>query len=237
MQGAGMTQAVLIRDAIFDRLETFRPYAKTRKTPVPQLQPDQLPALSVFVLSGRAVCDGEGNLGAPRLNWSDTIGISVARGFNDTVLLEGQLDDEADAIIERLLTDPQFVRNPGALAKDPSEVWVAGQTIYWNETTRVASNRQLGPTVGRALAATVNPSNTGNVGWLFESVDQVTRRTVFPQDGETYFAELRIELTFLTTRREYPPIITDDLETIHVISTAFPPDTPKVEAEYDIPVV
>ncbi|MFB0491955.1 hypothetical protein ABIE45_004541 [Methylobacterium sp. OAE515] len=31
---------------------------------------------------------------------------------------------------------------------------------------------------------------------LFEAVTGITRRRIYPQDGETYFAELRLEMTF-----------------------------------------
>jgi len=43
---------------------------------------------------------------------------------------------------------------------------------------------------------------------LFEAVTGITRRRVYPQDGETYFAELRLEMTF-RVRVDFPPFVPD----------------------------
>lgn len=44
---------------------------------------------------------------------------------------------------------------------------------------------------------------------LFESVPAWREQRMFPQDGEAYFAELRIEATF-RVRVDYPPMTPDD---------------------------
>lgn len=71
---------------------------------------------------------------------------------------------------------------------------------------------------------------------LFEAVSKVRRGRVFPQDGETYFAEGRLEITFLA-RTNYEPVIPDVLE--HVVVTAEPasagPGTPPIGLKIDIP--
>jgi hypothetical protein len=71
---------------------------------------------------------------------------------------------------------------------------------------------------------------------LFEAVSKVRRGRVFPQDGETYFAEGRLEITFLA-RTNYEPVIPDVLE--HVVITARPagvgPGTPSIGLSIDIP--
>lgn len=237
-----MAAAVIIRDAILDRLSALGGYTTKRKTPVPQLQPEQLPALSVFVLAGRAAPDGDENAGEVRLIWDETIGISVARGFADTATLEGQIQAEVDAILNALLTDPTFVRFPGPRAKPQGETWSAGDAIYWDisakRATTVAQNNLR---MGTALTAAAATANTGQVDALFEGVMGATRRWMFPQDGETYFAELRLEITF-RTRADYPPVITDDFELLRV-TTAFPAGgsadqvaaTPQIVRSYDIP--
>lgn len=184
-----MTTATMIRDAIFDRLTSNDyPYNTVRKIPVPQLQSDRLPALTVFVLQGRSAPDGEANVGQPRFVNSDTIAISIARGFEDPVLLEGRVELEIDSILNKILTDPTFIN--------------------------------FGP----------NP--------LFESVTGITRHWVFPQDGETYFIELRVEITF-EYRVEYPPVVEDEFKLLG-IRTVFPnggdpESTQQIVAEYDIP--
>lgn len=71
---------------------------------------------------------------------------------------------------------------------------------------------------------------------LFEAVSKVRRGRVFPQDGETYFAEGRLEITFLA-RTNYEPVIPDVLE--HVVITARPagagPGMPPIGLTIDIP--
>jgi hypothetical protein len=44
---------------------------------------------------------------------------------------------------------------------------------------------------------------------LFESVERIQRTRLMPQDGETYFAELRLEMDF-KVRVDYPPVLPDD---------------------------
>jgi hypothetical protein len=109
------TTVIDLRNAIFDRLtaDAF-PYASdyvtTRKTPLPSLQSDQLPALSVFILGGDASPDGDGNVANIRLVNDETIAISIARGLDDPAVLEGNIDAELEAIKTTLFTDPTFVR-------------------------------------------------------------------------------------------------------------------------------
>lgn len=71
---------------------------------------------------------------------------------------------------------------------------------------------------------------------LFEAVSKVRRGRVFPQEGETYLAEGRLEITFLA-RTNYEPAIPDVLE--HVVITARPagagPGTPPIGLTIDIP--
>ena len=47
-------------------------------------------------------------------------------------------------------------------------------------------------------------------GSLFESVERIQRRRLFPKDGETYFAELRVEITFRYAV-SFDPVIPDAL--------------------------
>lgn len=71
---------------------------------------------------------------------------------------------------------------------------------------------------------------------LFEAVSKVRRGRVFPQEGETYLAEGRLEITFLS-RTDYEPVIPDMLE--HVVITARPagtgPGTPPIGLKIDLP--
>lgn len=214
-----VTTAAAIRDAIYDRLQSG--YVLSRKTPFPQLQPENLPALSVFVLQGRFVPDGEANVAEPRFTKEDTIAISIARGFEDPVVLEGAIDAEVDLILTNLLCDPTFVRFSGGLPRNSAEAWVVGQRVYFDDDSQRATivatgNFLMGFAAGNVLAGSV----TADVVPLFEAVTGIVRRWVFPKDGETYFAELRLEITF-ESRSAFPPVVEDDLESIRV-TTAFP---------------
>ncbi|MCJ2053997.1 hypothetical protein [Methylobacterium sp. J-070] len=71
---------------------------------------------------------------------------------------------------------------------------------------------------------------------LFEAVSKVRRGRLFPQDGETYFAEGRLEISFLF-RTHYEPVIPDVLE--HIVISARPSGTgagtPPIGLMIDIP--
>lgn len=158
------TAATMIRDAVFDRIATRPEYIAKRKTPVPQLQPDDLPALSVFIAGEQLVPDGDDNAGEPHFQSLTTIAISVVRGFEDPAVLSGAIDADVDAIEARLLTDPSFIK--------------------------------FGPDA------------------LFDAVTSIKRRRLYPQagkDGEAYFAELRLEITFRTLV-DFEPDITTTFE-------------------------
>ncbi len=107
------TTVVDLRNAIYDRLTApalAYSYATKRKTPLPTLQSAQLPALSVFVLGGESVPDGDGNTAEIRLINDETIAIAIARGLDDPAVLEGAMDAELEWVKTTLFTDPTFVK-------------------------------------------------------------------------------------------------------------------------------
>jgi hypothetical protein len=102
-----------LRNAILERLTAPSfgyVYALARKTPLPTLQADQLPALSVFILDGDSSPDGDGNSGVIRFITDETIAVSVVRALEDPVVLEGNIDVELEAVKSALFTDPSFTR-------------------------------------------------------------------------------------------------------------------------------
>lgn len=50
-----------------------------------------------------------------------------------------------------------------AIAKTSTEVWAAGDFIYWDDTNKIATNAPLGRFIGVAIAAATNPTATGQV--------------------------------------------------------------------------
>lgn len=159
------TEATQIRDAIFTRLSRLAGYKKFRKTPVPQLQRNQLPALSVYTPTEDWSPPEEiAFQGEPRFINHATISISVMRGFDDPVVLEGLIDADMDAIENTLLTDATFI---------------------------------------------------GGEDQLIEGIVRIQRRRAYPLDGEAYFAELRLDITF-QFQTFWPPVVPDAFTSVKV---------------------
>lgn len=110
-----MSQAARIRDAIAARLEALtidgkRRFKRVQKDPLPQIQPDDCPALVVFILTEEMTPDGDGNAINLRFVADITIGIDILRGGGKVPTLSTLVDDDADAIFAKLFTDPEFTK-------------------------------------------------------------------------------------------------------------------------------
>lgn len=115
--------AIAIREAVFDRLKDISDYKRTRKTRLRQLQPEDLPSLSVLVVTEDHAPDGDANVGEPRFISDITIGVSVFRSFDTPDSLDDKLDDDVASIQTVLLTDPTFVKfGPSALFESVSRM-------------------------------------------------------------------------------------------------------------------
>lgn len=228
-----MSAAKALRDAIYDRLAGLPGFATARKQRWPQLQPAQLPALSVFILGGRSTPHGDDNAGELRFDTDQTIAISVARGFDMAGSLEDAIDADLAAIKARLFTDPSFVHFEARLPKVPAEAWAVGDAIYWDAVAKRATKLAPGNALaGFAAAAAASPSNAGAVGALFEAVTGVTTRWAQPREGETYFAEMQIEITFRLPE-DYTPAIPDNFDLLRLTTRPLGKDasTPAVTVE------
>jgi hypothetical protein len=106
------TNGTAIRDAAFTRAITAGTYTTTRKVDMPTLNGADCPALSVFFVGEDMRPDGDANVAVPRFISIATIGISVLRGFDDPVVIDGLIDTDVDAILDALLRDPTFVGMP-----------------------------------------------------------------------------------------------------------------------------
>ena len=68
---------------------------------------------------------------------------------------------------------------------------------------------------------------------LFESVERVDTRRLYPMQAETYFAELRMEMTF-RTRIGFPPNVPDDYRRLRVTTRPYGhDDAPAVVSNFD----
>ena len=109
-------QSTIIRDAVFNRVKVLTPaghsaWGAATVTAYPSLNTTMLPALQVSVARPGEVMtpDGQAGMGFPHFVAEATIGISVLRGLDDPMVLDGQADTDFDLILETLLNDPEFV--------------------------------------------------------------------------------------------------------------------------------
>ena len=107
------TQSLVIRDAVYDRLSVLTingaPLKSAVKAPITTLQPDQLPALGVFINSELDVPLGEKPTSIPDFMTTTEIGISWAAMEGDQSVLDGALDQFAIQSKRSLLADPSFL--------------------------------------------------------------------------------------------------------------------------------
>jgi hypothetical protein len=159
---------VAVRDSVAALLRPLSPsvYKTFRLVGQPAVQPGDLPVLSIFILREEAGSRGDYNTVIPVAFTNDaTIGISVARGFDDPDYLRGAVEDDIQFIKNTLLTNAQFTRRwPGA---------------------------------------------------LFEGVPSFRTQWIYADQGEAFFAEMRLELMFRLPE-VYVPTTEDRLEEIKV---------------------
>ncbi|CAM5771986.1 hypothetical protein LMIY3S_03692 [Labrys miyagiensis] len=180
------TYATAIRDAIYERVKALPGYS-FRKEPVPTLDEDDLPCMTVFIVNEILQPDGDANVAEPSFEATSTIAISIMRGFKDPITLDGQADRDIDMVENRLLTDPTFVGR--------------------------------GPSVAAP----------------FESIRGITRRRLYPSNGDTFLLELRLEMQFFN-RIYFEPVVTTELSTVHVEATPVGSNQPQpVVGEWTLP--
>lgn len=204
------TQALRIRDAIFQRVDGWPGFNSFTLTPMGTAQPDKLPSLAVYFSGENERADGDANVTEPKFINDVTIGLAFMRKAGDQTALEEDLDSDVDDIKNALLRDPTLVHFGGAYQEPPGEDWAVGIPIYWDRDFKRATEDSIGNVLLGICEYPVG-NNTGvwRVGELFEAVTQITRRNYWPNNGETYFAEVRLEMTF-QVRVSYPPVVEDD---------------------------
>jgi hypothetical protein len=169
--------ATQIRDAMFDRITAAVPFKTARKVPIPPLQPDQLPALGVYLMSQRSTPDGDANVGVPRYIDNALISVMLIYAAGDPRVLEGVVDAQIDLIERLLLCDSTFLQMLDVETGEP----------------------------------------------IIESVPERVRTYQYPKDGETYYLEARLQMTF-QFRSYFQPLAPNMLQQIMVTSQAFGDD-------------
>lgn len=106
------TLALQIRDAIYDRIVAQYPdpaFKSKRKIPLTPVQPDQIPALAVYMVNEDYVAVGDENVGPPEYTIDSQITIAVVETAAKEDVLEGLLDKVAATILDLVLCDGTFL--------------------------------------------------------------------------------------------------------------------------------
>jgi len=145
------TIANYIRDAAVTRIvaANIKPWKAVRKSPIPTLQTDQLPALGIYMMRENMSPDGDSNCGPPRFIADAVISFAVIDLASKPDVLDGSVDTAIDLIETTLLCDGSFID-----LRD-----LNGQPII-------------------------------------DSITNISRSYQFPQIGETYYLECRLQITF-----------------------------------------
>lgn len=154
------TQATEIRDAIYALLLPLPGFKTVRKVAQRQIQPEETPCLTVYRADEVLMADEDASAGPPHFVHEATYNISVIRGFDDPVVLDGQSDADMDLIQETLLRSATLIG-------------------------------------------------------MFEGISSIRRSHAWPQQGDAYYIELRMEMT-VQYRSSWDPIIPDDFLTASV---------------------
>jgi len=107
------THAIKIRDYAFDHLVPMtingRTMKSARKVPITTVQPEQLPALGVFILSEREEQLGPKGVTLPQFECTLDIGISWVLMASDDAFIDGTLDAVVAQAKKILLGDTGFL--------------------------------------------------------------------------------------------------------------------------------
>jgi hypothetical protein len=229
------TPALAIRDAIFDRVNGWPGFNEFRRAPHVQVHPDKLPSLAVYLMGETMRPDGDANAGEPKFVSDVVVAVAVIRKAGDAAALEGAIDVDVTDIETALLSDMNFVHFKGEVKAPAGETWTLGDPVYWNYDLKHATNNPDGAALTGFAEAELRVPGYWRVSELFEGVTQITRRHSFPQNGETYFAEVRLEMTF-QVRVGFDPVVPDDYRRTVLITRQLnaDPNSPSLTTVIDV---
>ena len=163
------THALRIVDKAATLARTISGWKQVRRTPMLQVQPDDLPSLGVYLLREQWAPDGDANAGEPRFIHDLSIGLSGAIAITGSDAQLIALDVLMNDLCAKLLSDTTFIV-------------------------------------------------------MVEGVNGIDRRLSFTKDSETPMAEIMMEMR-VGFRSQWPPLVVDDLNEIHVTTALKPGDT------------
>lgn len=230
------TAALAIRNAAYQRLDGWPGFNSFALTPMGTAQPDRLPSLAVYLSGETMRPDGDANAAEPKFLSDVTIGIAVMRKAGDQAVLEGQLDADVDELEAALLSDTTFVHFGGQFKAPTGETWSTGQAIYWNPLLKRATADPNGNMLLGMVEGVVNESaGVWRIGELFEAITGISRRHYWPNNGDTFFAEVRLELTF-QVRVSFDPFVPDDYRKTVIVTQPLnnDPNSPTLTTVIDL---
>jgi hypothetical protein len=130
------TNGIAIRQAVFARASAVPPagyqaWVTARQAALPTLNSAMLPALQVLIGREQLNPRGDDNEGPVKFMAELTISISVLRGLDDPLVLDGQADQDLANILDALFEDNTFT-NP--FLQDP-------QGFKWEGVARIDQQR------------------------------------------------------------------------------------------------
>jgi hypothetical protein len=178
------TLATQIRDAAYDRLSNLSSFKSFRKTPIPTLSADMLPALGVFLMRETMNPDGDANTVNPRFLVDAVISFMVQDLASKPEVMEGSVDVMVDLIENTILSDSTFLDLRDAASNQPIIEGVSqvtrtysfpkdGETYFME--CRLQMNFQfrcffepVAPNLLTSIVYTINPSGSapGSPGYV-----------------------------------------------------------------------
>lgn len=179
------THALSVVDKVAALASTVAGWKTVRRTPMLQVQPEDLPALGVYLLREQWSPDGDANAGEPQFEHELSIGMSGAIALTDALGQLTTLDGMMASLCTTILSSTSFIA-------------------------------------------------------MIEGINSIDRRLTFTKESDTPLAEIQIEMR-VGFRSNWPPLVVDDLEVIHVETGLKPGETQQewdqrqqIKRDYDV---
>lgn len=126
--------ATAIRDKAYEIVAELGLFETLRIVPTFQWQPEQAPAVGVYLRRDRMEAEGDANSAEPSFLHNVTIGISILTRANDPEELVAVTDEPANKVVEELLTRPDFLALFEAVTDvDQSPTYAPNASAYITE--------------------------------------------------------------------------------------------------------
>lgn len=126
--------ATEIRDKAHEIVTALGLFETARVVPTFQWQPEQAPAIGIYLRREQMTPDGDENAGEPTFLHSVIIGVSILTRADDPEQLVTVTDQPANAVIAELLTNTDFLALiEGVTSIDQSPMYAPNASAYITE--------------------------------------------------------------------------------------------------------